>query len=214
MKGFAAFFILLWSDTSGVTEALRGSASNDAGSSAKLSARQLQDDGIKDFVPLACNANLATATCNSWSTVIGKAASYTNRVVIPCGNCVTMDLASSSLTLQGGLDVLGKLVFLDGYKLTLSSTMIAVQGELDITASKSVDGSPNVKFVMIGNDDKMTFTPIDTNALNCNGTSTCAIGKKGIVVAGGKLNSKNKVCKLTRAAILLVSLTMSQSFPW
>ena len=101
-----------------------------------------------------------------------------------------MDHASGNLSLLGGLDILGKLVFPDGYNLNLVTTMIAVQGELVMTASKPVDGTPQIKFTMIGNDDQMTFTPIDANANACKGVSTCPTGKKAIVVAGGKVNSK------------------------
>ena len=188
MKLFTTL-LFLFPEVNAVAAVLRGSLVNEADSVQHLS-RQLQDDGMKDFVPLACNANLPSATCSSWSSKFGNAASYSSRVVIPCGECVTMDLAGGSLALLDGLDVYGKLVFPDRYKLNLSTTMIAVQGELEITASKPVDGLPNIKFTMIGNDDTMTFTPIDVNANKCKGVSTCDVGKKGIVVAGGKVNSK------------------------
>lgn len=175
--------------TSEASKVLRGSVTSP-------SMRQLQDVGIKDFVPLTCNANLASAKCISWTDKFGKIISYTDRIVVPCGECVTMNLEGGSLALQGGLDIQGKLVFPDNYKLNLASTMIAVQGELEMTASKPVDGSPNVKFTMIGEDDKMTFTPIEVNAGACKGISTCEIGKKAIVVAGGKVNSKYQCVRM------------------
>ena len=40
---------------------------------------------------------------------------------------------------------------------------------------------------MIGNVDR-SFTPIDANTRACNGAATCNAGKKGIIVAGGKVN--------------------------
>ena len=70
-----------------------------------------------------------------------------------------MDHASGNLSLLGGLDVLGKLVFPDGYNLNLVTTMIAVQGELEMSASKPVDGTPQIKFTMIGNDDQENKEP-------------------------------------------------------
>jgi hypothetical protein len=88
------------------------------------------------------------------------------------------------------LDVLGKLVFPNDYKLNLQATIIAVQGELVMTASKPVDGTPQVKITMIGNDDTMTFTTIDANVNACAGVSTCDTGKKANVVAGGKVTRK------------------------
>ena len=153
----------------------------------EVTLRNLQVDGMKDFVPLACNANLASTPCSSWTSMFGTATSFSERIVIPCGKCVAMDVVGGSLELSGGLDVIGKLVFPDGYKLNLVSSIIAVQGELEMTATKTVDGIPNIIFTMIGNVDR-SFTPIDINTKACNGAATCNAGKKGIIVAGGKVN--------------------------
>jgi G8 domain len=156
-------------------------------SNIAVASRRAQVDGMMDFVPLACNANIATASCTSWTSIFGIATSFSQRVVIECGQCVTMDVNGGSLELLGGLDVIGKLVFPDNYKLNLSSTLIAVQGELEMTATKTVDGIPNIKFTMVGNVDR-SFTPIEANTRACNGAATCNAGKKGIIVAGGKVN--------------------------
>ena len=152
-----------------------------------VESRRAQVDGMKDFVPLACNANLASEPCSSWTSMFTTATSFSERIVIPCGKCITMDVVGGTLELSGGLDVIGKLVFPDGYKLNLVSNMIAVQGELEMTATKTVDGIPNIIFTMIGNVDR-SFTPIDINTKACNGAATCNAGKKGIIVAGGKVN--------------------------
>ena len=154
---------------------------------SEVTSRNLQVDGMKDFVPLVCNANIATASCTSWTSLFGTSASFSERIVIQCGQCVTMDVVGGTLDLLGGLDVVGKLVFPDGYKLNLASTIIAVQGELKITATKTVDGIPNIKITMIGNVDQ-SFTPIGINMRACNGATTCNAGKKGIIVAGGKVD--------------------------
>ena len=156
--------------------------------STKVTSRSLQApvDGMRDFVPLSCNSNLIKAPCKSWSSTFGTAITYSTRIVIPCGQCIRMDLQGGSLTLQQGIDIAGKLVFPDGYKINLSASIISIQGELEIQATKTVDGIPNIKFTMIGNFDK-TFTPIGENARACNGVATCAVGKKVIVVAGGKV---------------------------
>jgi hypothetical protein len=154
---------------------------------SSLTSRQLQVDGMKDFVPLSCNANLDSAPCTSWSNKFGTASSYSNRLVIPCGECITMDLASGNLALVAGIDIIGKLVLPEGYKLNLSSSVIAIQGELAMTSTKTVDGTPNIKITMTGSSDQF-FTPVDVNAGACNGAASCAIGKKGFVVAGGKVN--------------------------
>jgi G8 domain len=154
--------------------------------------RRLQDDGMKDFLTLTCNANLASASCQKWTVKIGTSNTYTNLVIVPCGECITMDyIGSSTLNLLGGIDIQGRLVFPDGYKVNVTTPMIIVQGELIMTATKPVDGIPNIKISMIGQDEKQSFTPIDSNAKACNfGAATCIVGKKAIVVAGGKVNSK------------------------
>ena len=157
------------------------------GNDVSLIKRNMQVDGMKDFVPLACNANIATASCTPWTSQFGSATTFNERIVIPCGQCVTMDVVGGTLDLLGGLDVIGKLVFPDGYKLNLSSSVIAVQGHLEMTATKTVDGIPNIKITMIGSVDR-SFTPIEANTKACNGAVTCNAGKKGIIVAGGKVN--------------------------
>lgn len=148
--------------------------------------RNLQVDGMRDFKPLTCNAALATAQCVPWTRKFGTSTVYPARVVIPCGECVVMDVAGGTLLLQAGIDIIGKLVFPDGYKLNLSAPIIAIQGELEMTASKTVDGIPNIKITMFGANDKF-ITPVDVNAKACKGAATCNVGKKGIVVAGGKV---------------------------
>jgi G8 domain len=147
-------------------------------------------DGMKDFVPLTCNANLASAPCASWSSTFGTASSYSTRIAIPCGTCVTMDYPAADLQLNGGIDIIGKLVFPDGYKVNLQSTLIIVQGELQMTSTKQVTGVPDVRFTMIGSDATLTFTPVENNANKCKGVATCAAGKKAIVVAGGRVTRK------------------------
>jgi G8 domain len=150
----------------------------------------LQPMAIADFVPLSCNARLSsTMSCSSWTRTFGVSTTHTRRIVVPCGQCVRMDHAGPVLTLDGGLDVQGKLVFADNYKLELRSPLVVVQGELELQAFKPVDGTPNIKFVMTGETDQ-TYTAIGENAKACGGAGTCVAGKKAIVVAGGRVNSK------------------------
>ena len=98
-----------------------------------------------------------------------------------------MDVPGGSLALYAGLEVIGKLVFPDGYKLNLSANIVIVQGELEMTATKAVDGTPNIKVTLIGNIDH-TITPVGENAKACNGSAQCPAGKKSFIVAGGKVN--------------------------
>jgi hypothetical protein len=152
-------------------------------------------DDMKDFQTLTCNRNLISTPCGTWSSRFGTKTSHTERIIVPCGECIVMDhTATADLELLGGIDIIGKLVFLDGYKLNLSSTLIVVQGELQIASTKPVNGIPDIKFTMIGNDNAITFTPVDVNTNACKGVSMCSVGKKGIIVAGGKVTSKSLPC--------------------
>ena len=169
---------------------------------AASTRRELQLDGIRDLKPLACNANIAKAKCKTWTTFFGSGTSYSSRVIVPCGQCIIMNMGGGSLRLLDGLDIQGKLVFPNGYRLNITSSAIVVQGELQMTSLKRVDGIPDVVFTMIGDRTNTTFTPIDVNANACKGVSTCTIGKKAIVVAGGKITrtslygSSERCCRM------------------
>jgi hypothetical protein len=147
---------------------------------------------IEDFVPLTCNADLATAPCRSWSSQFGTKSTLDKRIIIPCGECVFMNrIDGDTLTLSDGLDIRGKLVFPgNGYRLTLYSTLISVQGELVMTSQDAVDGDPLIHVILTGQEDQYFSTAGGVNKYACDGGSNCNAGKKGIVVAGGKVTSK------------------------
>lgn len=163
---------------------LRASSRHSVEGDNKVAARGLEV--VEDFRPLACNDGLSSAQCSSWSSMFSSAPSHMNEIVIPCGQCVTMDIAGQ-LSLAGGLDIQGKLVFPDGNKLTLRAPYVRVQGELHMFSSKIPNGQEDVKFIIYGVDETVTsFVPADSNRDVCGGFA-CKAGKKPIVVAGGKL---------------------------
>jgi G8 domain len=153
----------------------------------KVNERIPNEDVIRNFVPLSCNSNINTTDCHKWSTKFGTHRIYNVRVIVPCGECITMD-HKRDITFNDGLDIVGKLVFPDGYKVNVSSTMIVVQGVLEMKSTQPVTGTPSIRITMIGNNTENSFTPVDENANIC-GISTCVVGKKGIVVAGGTVDS-------------------------
>jgi hypothetical protein len=64
------------------------------------------------FETLQCNllpVALENASCSSWKAKFGTVVSHTNEVVVPCGECYTMDVDGPELSLLGGLDIQGKL---------------------------------------------------------------------------------------------------------
>jgi hypothetical protein len=191
---FSSFLHLFLCEASAAMKQLRGDLN-------QTTERQLQGIDVRDFKPLSCNSNLSRNPCTTtWSSQFGTSNSHTTRIVIPCGKCVVMDHAGVVLDLKGGIDIMGKLVFPNDYRLSITVTTVIVQGELQMTASKQVDGVPNIKFTMVGINNDLTFTPIDVNANACRGISTCTVGKKSIVVAGGKLTSTLRTNTSSRTA--------------
>lgn len=172
------------------------------------------DQLVDDFVPLSCNANLATAVCVPWSRRFGVESVIDKRIVIPCGECVVMDHVSPAiaaattedhaqgppeetdrednrLTLTLGMDIRGKLVFPDDYSLTLHTALIAVQGQLHISTASTqapVNGNPSIRIVLTGQDDQF-FVPVGENKNVCDKGALCNAGKKGLIVAGGQVDS-------------------------
>lgn len=163
---------------------------------------------VDDFVPLSCNANLPQATCVRWSVYFGTSAVHNVRLVVRCGDCVTMDFGPS-LTLNDGLDIHGKLVFPENYAITLYTAGIVVMGELEMQSTRApITSTPLIRFVMIAEDENRAFVPIGENAAACGrlalAGSSCVVGKKSITVAGGKMNG---MCAFLLPSILVQRLT-------
>jgi len=220
---FSLFYITLCGSKAATIRGVNDSVDVNADSANLNQPQRRLETGTLDFVPLDCNAGLKiedTAPCVTWSSLFGSSGSFSERIEIPCGQCVMMDYSGDILTLNGGIDVQGKLVFPDNNKpLEVVTPMIAVQGQLKMTSTKPVDGKPLIKFTMIG-QDIMNFTPIGTNANKCNGSEDCAAGKKAIVVAGGQVDSKSSAhvarCRFAKACyrFLTVHFSLPNSSQW
>ncbi len=163
--------------------------------------RALAEDVVRDFVPLSCNSKIEVVTCQTWSTKFGNSQiSYSQRVTIPCGECVIMDFqymnranntsSNNKITFLDGIDIIGKLVIPENYQVHIETTHIIVQGIFEMTSILApITGQPKIHITMItSTTNTTTFTPVYENTRAC-ATTTCKIGSKGIVVAGGSLNS-------------------------
>ena len=135
---------------------------------------------------LSCNSALASAACVSWKEKYGDTLTQANEIVIPCGECVNMDM-TGVLTLTGGLNVIGKLVIENPIEtpIEIETPKVIVQGELLVNSDKMWDGSTAITFTLTGTAEQ-TFMPADSNAEACGGNA-CKVGKKPFAVAGGKL---------------------------
>ena len=143
------------------------------------------------FYPLRCNviASLSTMECTeTWTSLYGTTVEHLKEIEIPCGSCVVLDHPEPVLKLLGGLDIQGKLVIPDGYKVSIEATHIRVQGELQIISSKVVDGTPNVRILLVNGEPGIEkFQPALSNTNAC-GVQRCDPGPKSIFVVGGKLD--------------------------
>lgn len=142
------------------------------------------------FEPLNCNVGCTKGT-TTWKQ---EGYNRAQKITIPCGKCVVMNYdASDVLALPGGLNIEGTLRFPNGYKITIKTPFVHVQGNLEMYARSKVTGEPSIKFLMTGTDEVVTsFVPADNNRFKCSphgatNPSPCLVGKKAFVVAGGKV---------------------------
>lgn len=145
-----------------------------------------------NFRPLACNDRIDEDPClTSWTRVFGTHFVFSEMVVIPCGQCIVMNPLKNSLTLSGGLKILGKLVI---HANDISTTSILVHGELVMESSKPIDGIPDLSITWIDAPFNQTLSfqaPENDDGLNkiCGGErGACGMGRKPFVVAGGKVD--------------------------
>jgi len=149
---------------------------------SRVHPRMLQAQ--KDFLPLTCNDNVAS-TCVPWKFGLNPID-----VEIPCGDCYTMDsfVNNEVIEISGPLHIKGRLELNDGTKVVLKTTGVIVEGELAMTSTKPVDGTPDIVIELTGTDD-VSFVPEAINSDVCGPDfEPCILGPKPIVVAGGVLD--------------------------
>ena len=172
------------------------------------------EDSHKDFEPLMCNAalqsaNPATICTTKLSTFLSSSSTTKDaygRLVIPCGTCVVVDSAPGSTTeIPQGINVEGMLyVPSNAYgrnteqPTILKVTSIFIQGIWTIDPPQYINLNEPTKIfkvLMFGGDRLHYFQPHPQNAMAChmdkdmgNPEPVCALGKKPIVVAGGRVN--------------------------
>eukprot|EP00957_Ditylum_brightwellii_P086586 6587815-Ditylum_brightwellii.AAC.1 len=96
--------------------------------------------------------------------------------------------------MASSLNVIGRLVILDGSKVTIKTPSVFVQSILSIGSTRAITGEPDVCICMTGNTN-INFTPKGENVGACSG-GACNVGPKVFVVAGGQLdiNSMPDTC--------------------
>lgn len=140
-----------------------------------------------NYAPLACNNGIAEITapiddsCIPFSKLVDDtlSADPNGRVVVPCGTCSIVDYDDgSTVNLPNGLNIVGRLHFPTTTNVKISTTVVYVQGLLDLPAP--LDGGNELTIHLYGNGTYW-FTPYDGS------TEAQAVGKKPFVVAGGQI---------------------------
>ena len=162
-------------------------------SSSSISSfyRSLSPDSAKvgDFQRLDCNP----ITFSDCSTLASNnlPSNSDNPLKIPCGSCYTFDL-TGDVTIPGGLDIRGKLLFPVNHAATIFTPYVIVQGELELIVDHPTIAPENkgTTFVLTGTD-KVYFDPTHSpnqNACDQISNDLCKFERKPFVVVGGKVN--------------------------
>ena len=148
------------------------------------------------FAPLHCNmdADIDSQACldNAVNFSSIFSAEESGQLTIPCGACVVMDYTDgSTITISGGLNVLGRLHFPPSANVVLRTTAVFVQGSWSMDIP---DVGNTVKVSLYGSGEKQLY-PHTHSCANADISNVygyeCAsvpepIGRKPFVVAGGK----------------------------
>ena len=140
-----------------------------------------------NYSPLACNDGVAEVTapidsCTPFSKLVNEtlSADQSGRIVVPCGTCSIIDYTDGeTVTLPNGLNIVGRLHFPSTSNVKISTTMVYVQGLLDLPTPLE---SGNEVTINLYGSDEYWFAPYDGS------TDAQAVGKKPFVVAGGKIH--------------------------
>ncbi len=144
------------------------------------------------FAPLACNANIDSEECVAFSSIFSD--SNPASLTIPCGKCVVMDYSDgSTITVPGGLNVIGRLQFPPTANVVLRTPAVFVQGvwSMDIpaegnTVKVSLYGSDETNFYPHSSCCESDGDINDVYGYECSCAAPEPIGKKPFVVAGGE----------------------------
>ena len=163
----------------------------------------------EDFAPLQCNIDAAIDSDECLANAVGFSTLFSEGesapLTIPCGKCVVMDYTDgSTITVSGGLNVIGRLHFPPTANLVLRTTAVYVQGAWSM---RIPDEGNTVKVSLYGSGEK-TFYPhasccenndidnvetdgYDVYGYDCKCSMPEGIGKLPFVVAGGKTTAMN-----------------------
>ena len=144
---------------------------------------------------LSCNAiaspQINTDEClegaTPLSTLLGDDSTVSSQVTIPCGTCYVVDYTDGeTITLDGGLNVLGRLHFPSNANLVLETTSVVVQGVWSMTTP---DVGNTVTIRLYGTEDVWVYPYESCCSDDTNCDSNCMnkanMASKPFAVVGG-----------------------------
>jgi hypothetical protein len=171
----------------------------------------MDSDHSASLQPLPCNKDLVyDSPCELlWSEAFPTSILDALNVPakIECGTCVKLDNITGPVSIPTGLNIEGKLLidsadyyYLEGQGdggVTITTPFVLVQGILEIKSDRAVSPTDSTELVKIVLDDSTLTAGAEVldlsqhvhmhNAAFCH-MHSCSVGKKPIIVAGGKLD--------------------------
>ena len=147
-----------------------------------------------DFSPLQCNKDAAIDSDECVSNSVKFSELFLEdketTLTIPCGQCVIMDYTDgSTITIEGGLNVVGRLHFPSSANVNLRTTAVFVQG---IWSMDTPDEGNTVKLSLFGKveqyispHDPCCSNIDDVYGYDCSCSEPQIIGFKPFAVIGG-----------------------------
>jgi len=145
------------------------------------SAAPAADDPVL-YGPLQCNLDASVDSDECLANAVGLSELLgehdddddASPLIVPCGTCVVVDYEDgSTVTVDGGLHVIGRLHFPPEASVVLRTTAVYVQG----TWSMATPATGNAVTLSLYGTEEPSFVPFSSS-----------IGTKPFVVAGGRLD--------------------------
>ena len=114
--------------------------SDEEGTGMKESPRKLSaaTAAIGDFYALDCNVGLDSQPCTDLDISGYISGNITGDLEIGCGECKLWNNTEVDVTIGGGINILGKLLFPTNHRVTIRAKYVIVQGEVRLFPRKNI----------------------------------------------------------------------------
>ena len=149
---------------------------------------------------MQCNIDASIHSDHCLSNAVGLSTLFSEEesafLTIPCGRCVIVDYTKGeTITLSGGLNVVGRLHFPASANVVVRTTALYVQG---LWSMDTPSEGKSVTVSLYGSEEQLLHPHSeccqnidDVYGYDCSCSLPEGIGKKPFVVAGGKCEKPN-----------------------